>query len=97
LDIFVVHLSEFTDVDLASVQEKHGNIDVFKLICNLLFVGRNVRVLREIKSNSLSLDLREFGLELFAFGFDLRKGAANNANVEALRSHLVADLKANTV
>lgn len=83
--------------DKASVQEEHCNVDVFERVTDPLFVVADLDEQREVKHDCARLDAGVLLLELGKLLVDLCLGPRNDANVEALSSHLVADFETDSV
>jgi len=96
LDVIIGQVFERSNIDGASVEEQHRNIDIFDCVSNTLVILNGV-VLAEVKSHGTGLDFGKLGLEFIKFLFDLAESSADDADVEALLGHLSANLEADTI
>ena len=92
----ICQVFERSNIDGASVEEQHRNIDIFDCVSNTLVILNGV-VLAKVKSHGTGLDLGKLGLEFIKFLLDLAESSADDADVEALLGHLSANLEADTV
>lgn len=97
LNIFVCWSSEWCTTSPTSIKEQHTNIDVLNLVSEFSLVVLNLEEIIEIEYNAPCLDSWEFFFNLSEFCIYLGLIPADYANVEALSSELMANLKTDTV
>ena len=84
-------------LEVPSIQKQHRNVNLSKLITNHTLVLIDFGTFRKVKQDILRLNPRSFLLDLGDGSLNFLLIATDNADIEALGSKLVANLKANSI